>query len=203
MYFGMFGSIFLLAQYFQIVQHYSPLQAGLRTLPWTAMPIIVAPIAGVLSDRIGSRPLMFTGLALQSGALAWLVTVLAPGTPYTSFIGPFVLAGAGMAMVFAPAANAVLSAVRPGEAGQASGATNAIRELGGVLGIAVLASVFAAAGGYASPAIFVAGLRPAVVVGAAVLGAGAIAALAVPGLRRRGAAAEQPRRSAEQIADAA
>jgi MFS family permease len=204
MYFGMFGSIFLLAQYFQTVQHYSPLQAGLRTLPWTAMPIIVAPIAGVLSDRIGSRPLMFAGLALQSGALAWLVTVLAPGTPYTSMIGPFILAGAGMAMVFAPAANAVLSAVRASEAGQASGATNAIRELGGVLGIAVLASVFAAAGGYASPAIFVAGLRPAVVVGAAVLGAGAVAALAVPGLRRGAVAApEEPRLTAEQIPDAA
>jgi EmrB/QacA subfamily drug resistance transporter len=204
MYFGMFGSIFLLAQFFQIVQHYSPLQAGLRTLPWTGMPMIVAPIAGVLSDRIGSRPLMFSGLALQSGALAWLVTVLAPGTPYTSVIGPFVLAGAGMALVFAPAANAVLSAVRPSEAGQASGATNAIRELGGVLGIAVLASVFTAAGGYASPAIFVAGLRPAVVVGAAVLGAGAIAALAVPGRRRRHvAAALQPSATANTVPDAA
>jgi EmrB/QacA subfamily drug resistance transporter len=186
MYFGMFGSIFLLAQFFQIVQHYSPLQAGLRTLPWTGMPMIVAPIAGVLSDRVGSRPLMFSGLALQSVGLGWLVAVLAPGTPYTSFIGPFVLAGAGMAMVFAPAANAVLSSVRAAEASQASGATNAIRELGGVLGIAVLASVFTAAGGYATPALFVAGLRPAVVVGAAVLAAGALAALLVPGLRRRG-----------------
>jgi EmrB/QacA subfamily drug resistance transporter len=204
MYFGMFGSIFLLAQFFQIVQHYSPLQAGLRTLPWTGMPILVAPVAGILSDRIGSRPLMFSGLALQSGALAWLVAVLAPGTPYTSFIGPFILAGAGMAMVFAPAANAVLSAVRPSEAGQASGATNAIRELGGVLGIAVLASVFSATGGYASPSIFVAGLRPAVVVGAAVLGAGAIAALAVPGLRRRAATATgEPSLNVEAVPDAA
>jgi EmrB/QacA subfamily drug resistance transporter len=185
MYFGMFGSIFLLAQFFQIVQHYSPLEAGLRTLPWTGMPMIVAPIAGVLSDRIGSRPLMFSGLALQSAALGWLVAVMAPDTPYSLFIGPFVLAGAGMAMVFAPAANAVLSSVRAAEAGQASGATNAIRELGGVLGIAVLASVFTATGGYATPSLFVAGLRPAVVVGAAVLGAGAIAALAVPRLRRR------------------
>src|SRR6202035_6068810 len=206
MYFGMFGSIFLLAQFFQIVQHYSPLQAGLRTLPWTGMPMIVAPIAGVLSDRVGSRPLMFSGLALQSVGLGWLVAVLGPATPYTSVIGPFVLAGAGMAMVFAPAANAVLSSVRGTEAGQASGATNAIRELGGVLGIAVLASVFTAEGGYASPAIFVAGLRPAVVVGAAVLGAGAIAALAVPGLRRRkrasGEAVEEPA-VAEQVADAA
>ena len=186
MYFGMFGSIFLLAQFFQIVQHYSPLQAGLRTLPWTGMPMIVAPIAGVLSDRIGSRPLMFGGLALQSVGLGWLVAVLAPATPYSSFIGPFVLAGAGMAMVFAPAANAVLASVRPSQAGQASGATNAIRELGGVLGIAVLASVFTAAGGYATPALFVAGpasrrggrrgrARPP----------GALAALVVPGRRRR------------------
>ncbi len=193
MYFGMFGAIFLLAQYFQIVQHYSPLQAGLRTLPWTGMPMIVAPVAGVLSDRIGSRPLMFAGLALQAIALGWLVGVLGPATPYSSFIGPFILAGAGMAMVFAPAANAVLSSVRGGEAGQASGATNAIRELGGVLGIAVLASVFTTAGGYATPALFVAGLRPAVVVGAAVLGTGALAALAVPGLRRRASSAGESR----------
>jgi EmrB/QacA subfamily drug resistance transporter len=191
MYFGMFGAIFLLAQYFQIVQHYSPLQAGLRTLPWTGMPMIVAPVAGVLSDRIGSRPLMVAGLALQAIALAWLVGVLGPTTPYSSFIGPFILAGAGMATVFAPAANAVLSSVRGSEAGQASGATNAIRELGGVLGIAVLASVFTAAGGYATPALFVAGLRPAVVVGAAVLGAGALAALGVPGLRSRARSASE------------
>ena len=203
MYFGMFGSIFLLAQFFQVVQHYSPLQAGIRTLPWTAMPIIVAPAAGILSDRIGSRPLMVGGLALQSGALFWLVSLLSPGTPYAAVIGPFVLAGAGMAMVFAPAANAVLSAVRPGEAGQASGATNAIRELGGVLGIAVLASVFSAAGGYASPAVFVAGLRPAVAVGAAVLAGGAIAALAVPGLRRRSAQPAPQLARTEVIAEAA
>ena len=110
----------------------------------------------------------------------------------------------GMALVFAPAANAVLSAVRPNEAGQASGATNAIRELGGVLGIAVLASVFTAAGGYASPAIFVAGLRPAVVVGAAVLGVGALAALAVPGLRARSAAVvEESAANREPVAAAA
>src|SRR5207244_2271643 len=66
MFFGMFGSIFLLAQFLQVVQHYSPLQAGLRTLPWTAMPVFVAPIAGALSDRIGGRPLLVTGLGLQA-----------------------------------------------------------------------------------------------------------------------------------------
>jgi hypothetical protein len=98
---------------------------------------------------------------------------------------PFVLAGTGMALVFAPAANAVLRAVRPHEAGQASGATNTIRELGGVLGIAVLAAVFTARGGYESPQAFVDGLVPALYLGAGVLAAGALAALAVPGAGRR------------------
>jgi EmrB/QacA subfamily drug resistance transporter len=184
MYFGMFGAIFLLAQFFQTAQGYSPLQAGLRTLPWTAMPIFVAPVAGLLSDRIGSRPLMFAGLSLQAGALAWLATELSPTVPYGAVIVPFMLAGAGMALVFAPSANAVLGAVRAEEAGQASGATNAIREIGGVLGIAVLASVFSGAGGYSTPQAFVSGLTPAVFVAAAVLALAAIAALAVPGLRR-------------------
>jgi nitrate/nitrite transporter NarK len=184
MYFGMFGSVFLLAQFFQTAQHFSPLQAGLRTLPWTGMPMLVAPIAGILSDRLGSRPLMFVGLTLQSIALGWFALVLDATMPYTAVIGPFILAGTGMALVFAPAANAVLSAVAPHEAGQASGATNAIREVGGVLGVAVLATVFSRAGGYATPSIFVQGLVPAVVVGAVVLAAGAVAALLVPGLRR-------------------
>jgi len=185
MFFGAFGSIFLLAQFFQTAQGYSPLEAGLRTLPWTAMPIFVAPIAGVLSDRIGSRPLMAMGLALQSVAITWLAIVSDPTVAYSALVVPFVLAGAGMALVFAPAANAVLGAVRPDEAGKASGATNAIRELGGVLGVAVLASVFTANGSYATPATFTAGVTAALPVGAAVLAVGAVIALFVPAKRRR------------------
>src|SRR5215207_206529 len=104
MYFGVFGSIFLLAQFFQVTQGYSPLEAGLRTLPWTGMPMLVAPIAGLLSDRIGSRPLMATGLALQAIAIGWLASISTPTTPYGDFVVPFVLAGIGMALVFAPAA---------------------------------------------------------------------------------------------------
>jgi EmrB/QacA subfamily drug resistance transporter len=184
MYFGMFGAIFLLAQFFQTAQGYSPLEAGLRTLPWTAMPIFVAPLAGVLSDRVGSRPLMFAGLVLQATALTWLGSELSPTLAYSHVIVPFMLAGAGMALVFAPAANAVLGSVRAKEAGQASGATNAIREVGGVLGIAVLASVFSGAGGYTNPHAFVNGLTPAVFVAATVLALGALAALAIPSLRR-------------------
>src|SRR5204862_1051775 len=170
MFFGAFGSIFLLAQFFQTAQGYSPLEAGLRTLPWTAMPIFVAPVAGVLSDRIGSRPLMATGLAFQSIAITWLAIVSEPTVAYSSLVIPFVLAGTGMALVFAPAANAVLGSVTPEEAGQASGATNAIRELGGVLGVAVLASVFTAKGGYGSPQEYVDGMTAALPIGAAVLG---------------------------------
>jgi EmrB/QacA subfamily drug resistance transporter len=183
MYFGVFGSIFLLAQFFQVTQGYSPLEAGLRTLPWTGMPMIIAPIAGLLSDRIGSRPLMAIGLALQAGAIGWLASISSPSVPYADLVIPFVMAGTGMAMVFAPAANAVLGAVRPEEAGQASGATNAIRELGGVLGIAVLATVFSHNGSYASPEAYTSGMTAAIWVGAAVLAVGALTALLVPGRR--------------------
>ncbi|MFL5938968.1 MAG: MFS transporter [Gaiellaceae bacterium] len=179
MFFGMFGSIFLLAQFFQTVQGYSPLQAGLRVLPWTAMPIFVAPIAGALSDRIGGRPLMATGLALQSAGLAWIAFVSTPTVAYSELVIPFVLSGVGMALYFAPVANVVLSSVQPIEEGQASGANNAIRELGGVFGIAVLASVFAHYGGYASGQSFVDGLTPAIYVGAALVAAGAVAALGI------------------------
>jgi EmrB/QacA subfamily drug resistance transporter len=184
MFFGMFGSIFLLAQFFQTVQGYSPLQAGLRVLPWTAMPIFVAPIAGALSDRIGGRPLMATGLAMQSTGLAWIAFVSTPTVAYSELVIPFVLSGIGMALYFAPVANVVLSSVKPIEEGQASGANNAIRELGGVFGVAVLASVFAHYGGYGTGQSFVDGLTPAIYVGAALVAAGAVAALGISRKRR-------------------
>jgi EmrB/QacA subfamily drug resistance transporter len=185
MFFGMFGSIFLLAQFFQTVQGYSPLQAGLRILPWTAMPIFVAPIAGALSDRIGGRPLMVTGLGLQAAGLAWIAAVSTPTVAYSALVVPFILSGVGMALHFAPVANVVLSSVRPQEEGQASGANNAIRELGGVFGVAVLASVFAHYGGYRTGQTFVDGLVPAIYVGAGFVAAGALAALGISRKVRR------------------
>jgi len=176
MFFGMFGSIFFLAQYFQTVQGYSPLQSGLRILPWTAMPMIVAPIAGALSDRIGGQRLMAAGLALQSAGLLWIAAVSTPTTPYIDFVGPFVLSGIGMGLFFAPVANVVLSSVRPEHEGKASGATNAIRELGGVFGVAVLAAVFSHVGGYQTSESFVHGLTTAVYIGGALVAVGAVAA---------------------------
>jgi MFS family permease len=202
MFFGTFGSIFLLSQFFQVAQGLGPFEAGVRTLPWTAMPMVVAPLAGLLSDRIGSRPLMVTGLALQSGAIAWLAAISAPSTPFAELIAPFVMAGTGMALVFAPSANAVLASVRPSEAGQASGATNAIREVGGVMGVAVLASVFSAHGGYADPQAFTDGIGAALPLGAGVLALGALVALFVPGRRRSAGSevVEQPAPAAEPLA---
>ena len=187
MFFGMFGSIFLLSQFFQTVQGYSPFGSGLRVLPWTAMPIFVAPVAGALSDRVGGEKLMAVGLTLQATGLAWIAAVSTPTTPYADLIVPFVLSGVGMGLFFAPVANLVLSAVRPEEEGQASGANNAIRELGGVLGVAVLASIFSRAGGYESGQAFVDGMTPAVFAGAAVVALGAVAAFAI---RRRSRAEE-------------
>ncbi len=196
MYFGMFGSIFLLTQFFQTAQGFSPLESGLRVLPWTAMPMIVAPIAGALSDRIGGRPLMALGLALQAIGLAWIASVSTATTGYAALIGPFVISGIGMGLFFAPVANVVLSAVRPVEEGKASGANNAIREVGGVLGVAVLASIFASQGGYATPETFVDGLVPALWIGAAVVAAGAVVSLLIP---RKQRADEAPAREPELV----
>ena len=184
MYFGMFGSVFLLSQFFQTAQGYSPLEAGLRVLPWTAMPMLVAPIAGALSDRIGGRPFLAGGLALQAIGLGWIAAVSSADIGYASLVGPFILSGIGMGMFFAPVANIVLTAVGVRDEGKASGASNAIREVGGVFGVAVLASIFASRGGYESPAIFNDGLVAATWVGAAVVAAGALIALAVPGKKR-------------------
>jgi EmrB/QacA subfamily drug resistance transporter len=189
MFFGMFGSIFLLAQFLQTVQHYSPLSAGLRTLPWTGMPIVVSPLAGLLADRIGGRPVVLTGLVLQATGLGWLAAISSPTVPYAALVPAFVVSGIGMALFFAPVATMVLGTVARHEEGIASGATNALRELGGVFGVAVLAAVFARHGGYTSGQAFVDGLRPAVAVGAAGVAAAALALVAVP--RRRAVVATE------------
>jgi MFS family permease len=148
------------------------------------MPVFVAPVAGMLSDRIGGRPLLVTGLGLQAIGLGWLAAVTSPTVSYLTLVPAFVISGVGMSLFFAPVANVVLSSVRRDQEGIASGANNAIRELGGVFGIAVLGAVFSARGGYASGTAFVSGLAPAVWVGAAAVAVAAAAALLLPRLRR-------------------
>ncbi|MGW1618419.1 DHA2 family efflux MFS transporter permease subunit [Streptomyces sp. NPDC002172] len=184
MFLGMFGSIFLLSQYMQGVLGYSPTEAGLRMLPWTGMPMIVAPIAGILSDRTGGRPVVAAGLFLQAAGLGYLASVVTADASYGAQLPGLIVSGIGMALYFAPAANLVMSAVRPQEQGIASGANNALREVGGALGVAVMSSIFSAQGGYESAQSFVDGLKPALVTGSAVVALAGIAALAIPGRRR-------------------
>ncbi|MFF7891293.1 MFS transporter [Streptomyces sp. NPDC007907] len=184
MFLGMFGSIFLLSQYMQGVLGYSPTEAGLRMLPWTGMPMLVAPIAGILADRIGGRPVVAAGLFLQSLGLGYMAVVATVDASYTVQLPALIISGIGMALFFAPASHLVMSSVRPTEQGIASGANNALREVGGALGIAVMASIFAAQGGYETGQTFVDGMRPALVTGSAVVAVAGIAALLIPTRRR-------------------
>ncbi|MCE7078828.1 MFS transporter [Streptomyces sp. ST2-7A] len=180
MFLGMFGSIFLLTQFLQIIQGHGPQSAGLRMLPWTAVPLLIAPLAGVLTDRIGGRPVVTTGLAVMAAGLAWFALVADPEVGYAAQVPAFVLCGLGMAMFFAPAGAMVMGAVPAGRQGVASGVNNSLREVGGALGIALLASVFAARGDYAPPTAFVDGLVPALWLGAAVMAVAALLVFAVP-----------------------
>ncbi|MFJ9728936.1 DHA2 family efflux MFS transporter permease subunit [Streptomyces sp. NPDC101209] len=180
MFLGMFGSIFLLSQFMQGVLGYSPTEAGLRMLPWTGMPMLVAPVAGILSDRIGGRPVVAAGLFLQAAGLGWMASVVDPGVSYAAQLPALIISGIGMGLFFAPAANLVMSSVRGSEQGIASGANNALREVGGALGIAIMSSIFSSQGGYDSAQTFVDGLQPALVTGAAVVAVAGAAALLIP-----------------------
>jgi EmrB/QacA subfamily drug resistance transporter len=194
--FGMFGSIFFLTQFLQTVQGLSPLAAGIRVLPWTAMAMLLAPVVGTLAERWGAKPLVVAGLVFQAVGLTWLAAVTTPTVPYSALVVPFVVCGIGMTLFFVPLASLVLGAVPKALEGVASGANSAFRELGGVLGIAVLGSIFATNGGYASGQNYVNGMVPAVYAGAAVVAIGAVAALFVPGRRWLRA---RPSMAAEQV----
>jgi len=185
---AVFSAAFLTAQYFQLGLGYSPLAAGLRLLPWTATPMVVAPLAGVLADRIGTRPLLVTGLLMQGAGLAWVASLAATtaGGGYGRFVIPLIVAGIGVSMALPTAPTATLGAVPAGDVGRASGVSNTMQRFGGAFGIAIVSAVFAAHGHFGSAASFTSGYRPAMVVSAVISLAGAVAAVAVG---RRSAAA--------------
>jgi EmrB/QacA subfamily drug resistance transporter len=185
MYAGLFGSLFLITQLLQFAQGHSPLSAGIRMLPWTAAPGVVSPIAGALADRIGNRPFLIVGLAMQAIGLGWIAAVVTADMNYTQLGPAFGIAGIGIGMVFPTVANAVLGSVPLAEAGVASGTNSTVRELGGVLGVAVLAAVLARHGIYSSPRVFVDGFSPALWVGVGLSALGMLAATFFPGRRAR------------------
>ncbi len=160
MFLGMFGSIFLLAQFMQGVLGYSPTEAGLRMLPWTGMPMLVAPIAGYLSDRIGGRPVVAAGLFLQAVGLGWFAAVVAADVSYAAQLPALIVSGIGMSLYFAPASNLVMSSARPDRQGhRLRGQQRHCARSAAPSSIAVMASIFSAQGGYGSAQQFVSGIR--------------------------------------------
>jgi EmrB/QacA subfamily drug resistance transporter len=176
-----FSSVFFMAQYFQIVRGDGPLAAGLHLLPWTAILFFVAPVAGSLVSRVGERPLIVLGLGSQAIGMAWLAVVSDLTTPYGALVAPLMVAGAGCSLAMPAVQAAVMGSVAPAEMGKASGVFNMMRQLGGVVGVAVLVAVFAATGHYGSPQSFGAGFSPAIATAGLLSLCGALAGLALPG----------------------
>lgn len=158
---GVFGLGFLTAQYLQLALHNRPLDVGLRLLPATGLALVLSPIAGRLTDRIGERPLVMLGLGLQALGLVLIGTLVTATSGYPTVIGPLFVTGAGIAIAFPTVTTAVMRSVSPAEAGVASGISNTFRQVGAVFGVATAAAIFASQGSYGTPSEFVDGYRPA------------------------------------------
>jgi EmrB/QacA subfamily drug resistance transporter len=180
---SLFGAVFFFAQFLQTGLGHDPLEAGLRLVPWTATLFFVAPVAGALADRIGERPLVVGGLALQAAGMAWLAAIAEPGLAFTEMLAPSIVTGLGASAAIPTSANAVVGAVSMDAVGKAAGANGMLRELGGVFGIAVAVAVFAGAGSYASAAAFSDGFAAAIGAAAVLSLAGAVTGLALPARR--------------------
>ena len=185
------SAAFLMAQYFQFALHYSPFTTGLRLLPWTATPLLIAPIAGILSDRIGARPVLVVGMLLQGIGLAWIAAISAAGANYGPFVVPLIIAGIGISMAIPIVSTAVLSAVAPRDVGKASGVNSTLQRFGAAFAVAIAAAVFTANGHLGTAVSFTAGFRPALTLVAGLSALGAITALGVAG-RRLPVVAAQP-----------
>lgn len=155
-------------------------------MPWTMAPMVVAPLAGLVIDRVGARILLVTGQVLLAVALGWMAAITTVDIAYSTFVPPLLLAGVGMGLTFAPLATVVMAAAPETYRSVASGTNNTVREVGVAMGIAVLASVFASYGAYTDPQSYVDGLVPAVWVGAGIVAVGAVAAALLPGRVRHG-----------------
>jgi EmrB/QacA subfamily drug resistance transporter len=179
-----FSAAFLITQYFQFALGYSPLATGLRLLPWFGTPMLIAPAAGALSDRIGRRPVIATGLLLQAAGFAWVAATASATGSTLGLVLALLVAGVGVSMALPTVPVAVLSAVQPAEMGKASGISTMMQRFGAVFAIAIVTSVFGAFGGLGSAAVVTSGLRPGVAVAAGLSLLGALSALAITGRRR-------------------
>jgi EmrB/QacA subfamily drug resistance transporter len=179
------GAVFLMAQYLQVVSGDSPLKTGLQILPWTATPMVIAPLAGMLADRIGERWILATGLTLQAIGLGSIALVAGRATPYPALIPGLIAAGIGISMAIPTVQKTVIGAVPPHATGKASGTSNTFRQLGGVFGIALAIAVFTRTGNLTNPAGFASGFSPALLLTAGLSLLGAISAVLVPARRNK------------------
>jgi MFS family permease len=189
---SLFSTVFFLAQYLQIALGYSPLGAGVRFLPWTVPLFFIAPLAGRLQDRIGPRWLISVGLTLQGAGLLWLGISAHQHDSYNSAIAALIISGVGTSMAMPAQQSAVMTSVPPQSLGKAAGTFSTLRQLGGALGIAILAAVFAANGSDHSPTQFADGFSAAIIAAAVLAFAGAATGLLAPGRRSATATAPVP-----------
>ena len=184
---AIYSAAFLTSQFFQFALGDSPLGTGLRFLPWTATPMVVAPIAGAMFDKIGARPLIVPGLLMQAAGFGWIVYLAARSSGYAGYVAPLLIAGVGISMALPSVSAAGLNAVSSQSLGKAAGVMNTMQQFGAVFGIAVATTVFNAHGSLASTAAITSGYRPALAVAAGLSVLGAATALSLrraPGVAR-------------------
>jgi len=176
---AIYSAVFLTSQFFQFALGNSPSGTGLRFLPWTATPMIVAPIAGAMFDKVGARPLVVPGLLMQAGGFAWIVYLAAHSAGYAGYVAPFIIAGVGISMALPALPASALNAVAPEALGKAAGVMNTMQQFGAVFGIAIVTAIFNAHGSLATAAGVTSGYRPALATAAGMSFLGAIVALAI------------------------
>jgi EmrB/QacA subfamily drug resistance transporter len=187
---SIFATAYVTSQYFQISRGDSPLSTGLRFLPWTMTPLLIAPLAGKLVDRVGARAIAAPGLVLQAVGFIWLLHEAHTHASYGAFVAPFVLAGIGISMALPAPSAAGLNAAPPALLGRAAGVLNTVQQIGQATGVAVVTVVFAEHGSLSSPSEMLSGYEPALVTAAIISALGALTALGIS--RQRSSSAVTP-----------
>ncbi|HST47995.1 MFS transporter [Jatrophihabitans sp.] len=180
MYAPLFGALFLMSQFLQSGLGDSPIRAGLHLLAWTGVSMFIAPVVGPMADKYGNRPFMALGMTLQALGFGWVALIAEPDMSFIKLLGPLLVAGIGIGIVFPTVANGVMTAVRPHEIGIASGTSSTLREVGAVFGVALTASVFSHPGNYTSHQTFVTNFSHALWLCAALSAVGILVSLAYP-----------------------
>ena len=181
---SIFATAYVTSEFFQVSRGDSPLGTGLRFLPWTMTPLLIAPLAGRLVDRVGARWLAAPGLAVQAVGFLWILHEAHTHAGYAAFVAPFILAGVGISMALPAPSAAGLNAAPPALLGRAAGVMNTVQQVGQAAGVAVVTVVFDAHGSLDTPAATLAGYEPALVTAATISVLGALAALGISRTRR-------------------